>query len=89
MVVERMKMNTKDYPNGDIVRFLREYANLIQKDLAKHLRKSVRTVQRYEAGELKIDIETIKSICKLCDLSLMIESNRKKKINHHSNKKEL
>jgi ribosome-binding protein aMBF1 (putative translation factor) len=73
-----MKLNLKDYANKDIIKFLREYGSMTQKDLANHLKKSVRTVQRYEAGDIGIDLETIRNICKLYDLNLIIESKQKK-----------
>ena len=75
-----MKLNVKDYANKDIIRFLREYASLTQKELANSLKKNVRTMQRYEAGDIKIDLEVVRSICELCDLSLTIESKTKDKI---------
>lgn len=72
-----MKLNVKDYANKDIIRFLREYASLTQKDLANELKKNVRTIQRYEAGDIKIDLDVIRNICELCDVSLTIESKAK------------
>jgi len=79
MVVDCMKLNVKDYKNSDIVRFLREYSSLTQKELAAKLQKDVRTVQRYESGDIKIDFEIIRKICDLCDLTLTIESKANKK----------
>ena len=40
----------------------------------------MRTIQRYEAGDIKIDLEVVRSICELCDLSLTIESKTKDKV---------
>ncbi len=79
---DRMKINVKDYKNNDIIRMLREYSNLTQKDLAQKLEKSVRTVQRYEAGDIKIDLKIIREICELCDLMITIESKSIKKKRH-------
>lgn len=78
MVVDFMKLNIKGYSNNDIVRFLREYSSLTQKQLADKLNKNVRTIQRYESGDIKIDFDIIRNICEICDLTLTIES----KINH-------
>ncbi len=77
-----MKISVKDYKNNDIIRMLREYSNLTQKDLAQKLDKSVRTVQRYEAGDIKIDLKIIREICELCDLMITIESKSPKKKGH-------
>lgn len=74
-----MKINVKDYKNNDIIRMLREYSNMTQKDLAKKLDKSVRTVQRYEAGDINIDLKVVRQICEFCDLMITIESKNKKK----------
>lgn len=73
-----MKLNIKDYQNNDIIRILREYSNLKQKDLAEKLGKHVRTIQRYESGEIKFDFDVIRELCNLCDLTLTIESKKKK-----------
>ena len=74
-----MKLNVKDYQNHDIIRILREYSNMTQKQLAKHLSKHVRTIQRYEARDIKIDLEVLREICKICDVNLTIESKLKRK----------
>ncbi len=74
-----MKLNVKDYSNGDIIRFLREYASLTQQELADKINKHVRTIQRYEKEDIKIDLNMIREICELCDLNLTIESKMKSK----------
>lgn len=74
-----MKLNVKEYANNDIVRFLREYSSMTQKDLAQKLKKDVRTIQRYESGEIKIDFDVIRNICELCDVALIIESKANKR----------
>lgn len=79
VVIFKMKLNVKDYQNNDIIRILREYSNMTQKALAEKLSKHVRTIQRYEAGDIKIDFEIIREICEICDLSLTIESRIKKR----------
>lgn len=76
-----MKVNLKDYSNADVIKFLREYRNMTQKELASILNRNVRTIQRYEAGEINIDLETIKNICKMFDLNLIIESKKQKEDN--------
>ena len=77
MVVNWMKLNINDYKNNEVVRILRDYSNLTQKDFAKELNKNVRTLQRYEAGDINIDLELIRKICEICDLTITIESKKK------------
>jgi len=72
-----MKLNVKKYQNNEIIRILREYSNLNQKDFAKKISKNVRTVQRYEAGDSRIDFDMVREICEFCDLTITIESKRK------------
>lgn len=79
MVVNWMKLDVNDYKNNEVVRILRDYSNLTQKDFAKELKKNVRTLQRYEAGDINIDLELIRKICEICDLTITIESKKKKK----------
>lgn len=74
-----MKLNVKDYQNNDVVRILREYSSMTQKEMAEKLNKSVRSVQRYESGKHKVDFSLIRDICELCDLTLTIESKSTKK----------
>ena len=45
-----MRLNLKDYSKGDAIKFIREWTNLTQKDFAKRIGKSKRTVEQYEAG---------------------------------------
>lgn len=79
MVVNWMKLDVNNYKNNEVVRILRDYSNLTQKDFAKELKKNVRTLQRYEAGDINIDLELIRKICEICDLTITIESKKKKK----------
>lgn len=79
MVVNRMKLNVKDYKNNEIIRILREYSSMTQKELASKLSKNVRTIQRYESGEANINLELVREICALCDLTITIESKIKQK----------
>ncbi len=74
-----MKVNVKDYSNGDIMRFLREYVGLTQQELADRLKRNIRTIQRYEKEDIKIDLDLIRELCEISDLNLTIESKRKQK----------
>ncbi len=46
-----MKFNAKDYSQGDIIRIIRGWSGLTQKDFAKVVGKSKRTIEQYEAGQ--------------------------------------
>lgn len=50
---------------GQLLRSKRIAANLTLDDVASALNLSIKTVQRYETGERKITIQTIKNMCAL------------------------
>ena len=45
-----MKLNANDYSKGEIIKIIREWTNLTQKEFAKAVNKSKRTIEQYEAG---------------------------------------
>jgi len=52
------------------IRALREEANILQADLAKHLGVSQATLSNWERGEYQPDTETLKRIADYFDVSL-------------------
>ena len=51
------------------IRTLRLERNLTQTDFAKMISKSLRTVQKYENGEIEINISTANDIARILDVS--------------------
>ncbi len=72
-----MKINIKDYDKGDIIRFIRQSSGLTQKEFAKIMKKSKRTIEDYEASKQNYNIEFIKELAKEFNLTITIESNNK------------
>ena len=68
-----MRLNMKDYTKGDAIRIIREWTNLTQKDFAKRIGKSKRTIEQYEAGTVNYGIEVLKKIAKEFDIDIIIE----------------
>lgn len=68
-----MKFNIKDYDRGDAIRIIREWTNLTQKDFAKRIGKSKRTIEQYEAGTVNYGIDVLKTISKEFNIDIMIE----------------
>lgn len=68
-----MKLNLKDYSKGEAIRIIREWTNLTQKDFAKRIGKSKRTLEQYEAGTVNYGIETLKVIAKEFNIDIIIE----------------
>ena len=59
-----MRLNMKDYTKGEAIRIIREWTNLTQKDFAKRIGKSKRTIEQYEAGTVNYGVEVLKTIAK-------------------------
>lgn len=68
-----MKLNIKDYTKGETIRIIREWTNLTQKDFAKRIGKSKRTIEQYEAGKINYGIEILKTISKEFNINIIIE----------------
>lgn len=68
-----MKLNLKNYSKGEAIRIIREWTNLTQKDFAKRIGKSKRTLEQYEAGTVNYGIETLKVIAKEFNIDIIIE----------------
>ena len=72
-MVMAMRLNMKDYTKGDAIRIIREWTNLTQKDFAKRIGKSKRTIEQYEAGTVNYGIEVLKKIAKEFDIDIIID----------------
>ena len=68
-----MRLNMKDYTKGEVIRIIREWTNLTQKDFAKRIGKSKRTIEQYEAGTVNYGVEVLKTITKEFDIDIIIE----------------
>ncbi len=61
-------MDTFDYSAiGQRIKILRKRKGLNQQDLAKLMDKSLRTVQKYETGEIEVSIAIVNQLAKLLD----------------------
>lgn len=54
---------------GERIKVARRAANLSQTELAKRLDKTMRTIQKYESGEIEPSIAMINAIAKVLDVS--------------------
>lgn len=72
-----MKFNIKNYDRGDAIRIIREWTNLTQKDFAKRIGKSKRTIEQYEAGTVNYGIDVLNKIAKEFNIDIIVEKNKK------------
>ena len=68
-----MRLNMKDYTKGEAIRIIREWTSLTQKDFAKRIGKSKRTIEQYEARTVNYGVEVLKTIAKEFDIDIVIE----------------
>lgn len=71
-----MKLNASDYTKGEIMKILRQWTNLTQKNFASKMGKSKRTIEQYEAGAVNYNIEFLKKISK--EFNIEITFSKKK-----------
>ena len=72
-MVIAVKLNMKDYTKGEAIRIIREWTNLTQKDFARRIGKSKRTLEQYEAGTVNYGVDVLKTIAKEFDINIIIE----------------
>ena len=65
------------YTKGEIMRIIREWTGITQKQFAQDIGKSEGSVQKYEADEVNYGIETLLEIVKKHDLVITIEKKKK------------
>lgn len=68
-----MKLTLNRYDTKDVIKIIREWTNLSQKEFGKSINKSERTIQDYESGRRRYNAETLKTICKVHKIEITIE----------------
>lgn len=68
-----MKINFTDYKPNDVIRMIREWTELTQKQFGKSIGRSERTIQDYEAGRRRYNTETLATIAKTHNIKIIIE----------------
>lgn len=68
-----MRIKFDDYEPKDVIRIIREWTELTQKEFGKSINKSERTIQDYEGGQRCYNIQTLKLIVKVHQLKITIE----------------
>lgn len=68
-----MKIIANDYDPKDIIKIIREWTELTQKDFGKSINRSQRGIQDYEAGRRCYNINTLLDIAKTHNLKITIE----------------
>lgn len=67
-----MQLKASDYKTKDIAKIIREWTELTQKDFAKSLNKSKRTIESWEYGTTNMSLKTFLEIAKKYDIEVII-----------------
>jgi len=71
-----MKLNLNDYSEADIIRIIREWSGLTQKDFGKLINKSERAIQDYEKGLYYPNIAVLKKLCEKLNITVIFEKKK-------------
>ena len=67
-----MKLNLSDYEPKDVIRIIREWTELTQKEFGKSINKAERTIQDYESGRSRYYIDTLYKIAQVHNVEIII-----------------
>lgn len=70
-----MRICLSDYDPKDVIRIIREWTELTQKEFGKSIGKAERTIQDYESGRSRYYIDTLYKIAKVHNIEIVITKN--------------
>lgn len=68
-----MQMKANDYEFQDIVKMIREWSELTQKDFAKKVNMEYGTITKYESGQRKGSFTAFINICKKNNIEIILK----------------
>ena len=71
-----MQVKINQYSSGEIIKIIREWTELSQKQFAKSINVSTQTIQSYETNRRVYNINTLKRIAEKHDLEIVIKKNK-------------
>jgi DNA-binding XRE family transcriptional regulator len=71
-----MKIIANDYEPKDILKIIREWTELSQKDFAKSINRSRDSINNIENGRNRIYLNTLLEIAKKYDITITIEKKK-------------
>ncbi len=67
-----MRICLNDYEPKDVIRIIREWTELTQKEFGRSIGKVERTIQDYEAGRSRYYIDTLYKIAEVHNVEIVI-----------------
>lgn len=68
----QLKICLSDYEPKDVIRIIREWTELTQKEFGKSIGKAERTIQDYEAGRSRYYIDTLYKIAEVHNIEIVM-----------------
>ena len=72
-----MKIIANNYRPNDTLKFIRQGLDLTQEELAKNIKMSKSSIEKYEYGTANYTFETLLNICDKHNLKITIETKDK------------
>ena len=72
-----MKIKVNDYKTNEVFKFIRQGLNLTQEELAKKIKISKSSIEKYEYGTVNYTFETLVKIANSYNLEITIEKKDK------------
>jgi len=73
---DNMKFKANDYSRGEIIKIIREWTELTQRDFGARIGKSKPSVQDYELEKTNYGIDVLMKIANEFGLTITIEKNK-------------
>ena len=71
-----MKLIANNYKANETFKFLRQGLDLTQEELAKNIKASKSSIEKYEYGTVNYTFETLLKIAKKYNLNIIIETKK-------------
>lgn len=71
-----MKIVANHYKANEIFKFIRQGLGLTQEEMAKKLKISKSSIEKYEYGTTNYNFETLQKIAKIFNLKITIEEDK-------------
>lgn len=72
-----MQLKATDYTSAEILKILREWTGLTQKEFAESIYRTERNIQSYEQAERQMTLETLLQIAKIHGIDITISKDIK------------
>lgn len=73
-----MKLKATEYTTEEILKILREWTGLTQKDFGKSISRTERSIQSLESGDRHLTVDTLLQIAKTHNIKIVISKDTSK-----------